>query len=77
MPLEPASLAHYLAACAAARIAPADLASTWTSAAEMRAFIARLDALAIPDAARAIRIRMAGGPTGALARVWRAISTRP
>lgn len=59
--LETASLAHYLAACAAARVSPADLSSTWRSASEMRAFLARLDGLAIPDAVRAIRVRLSDG----------------
>lgn len=57
--MDPDQLVHYLAACAAAHVSPANLASTFNGADDMRAFTARVSKLAIPDAVRAIKERLA------------------
>jgi hypothetical protein len=50
-------VAHYLAACQVAKLSPADIASTFSSAADMRELVARVASLAIPDAAALLRRR--------------------
>jgi hypothetical protein len=57
--VEPCHLAHYLAACSAAKVSPATLASTFRSAAEARELIARVAQLSIPDAMPVLNARVA------------------
>lgn len=49
-PIAPAAMAHYLAACAAARVYP------YSPARQIRNLIARVETMAIPDAARFLRM---------------------
>ncbi len=56
-PIEPRALAHYLAACSAAHISPADISSTFRSALDARELMATISALSIPDAVRYLRAK--------------------
>lgn len=73
-PINPAAVAHYLAACAVARVPPATLSSRFTSAVQMRALMAQIENLSIPDAAELLRREMDRGDAAELARAATEIS---
>jgi len=58
-PMDPNELNHYLAALTVAKLSPATISSTFTSAVDMRALTSAIAKLSIPDAAAYLRRRFA------------------